>query len=129
MGQSGLFRCGRCGYEAELNLSQPDCGMMGEVKQFFCPAKKEIARIFLGLRAFVNVPEHFVCCKCAYHTKDEDCNDINEQLWYETHPECRMENLQELMIIKEDDNVSYHCPRKDCDGIMFNTGELILCWD
>lgn len=129
MGQSGLFRCDRCGYEAELNLSQPDSGMMGDVKQFFCPAKKKIAQVFLGLDVFDNVPKNFVCCNCAYHGEDEDYKEINEQLWHETHPECRMENLQELMIVEEKDGISYHCPCKNCDGVMFNTGELVICWD
>lgn len=129
MGLSGLFRCDRCGYEAELNFSQPNSGMSGSVEQFFCPAKQKIAQIFWGLKILNNTPEYPACNCCAYNSDDEKPIDIDEKIWYDTHPECRVENLQPLIIIADDENITYHCPYKNCKGTMYNTGELIVNWD
>ena len=129
MGKSGLFRCDRCGYEAELNFSQPDSGMLGNVEQFFCPAKQKIAQIFRELKIRNNVPEYPVCNSCTYNSDDEEAIDIDEKIWYDAHPECRMENLQPLILIADGENIAYHCPRKNCKGIMKDTGELLVYWD
>lgn len=129
MGQLSLFRCDRCGYNAELNLSQPDRGMMGSVEQFFCQTKEKIATIFLGFGVLEDALRNPVCYECAYDTNDEDCENIDKRKWDETHPECRMKNLQPLIIIADDENIAYHCPCKNCEGIMHNIGELIVNWD
>lgn len=131
MGEGALFKCNECGFEAELNLSQPDYGRNGAVEQFYCLPKNDIASIFLGLAGLNNVPKYFVCDNCAYNDDDEDYEEVDQKIWYETHVECRMENLQPLIIIDNEgsDDVTYQCPCKNCNGIMSNTHTMHCTWD
>lgn len=135
MGQSGLFRCDKCGLEAQLNVRQPDFGLGGEVEQFYCKAKNKIAWVCIGLDAG---GKYKVCELCAPRpfrglTKSHDIT----RKWYNVHPECRMENLKKLEIfelnkseiIDEFDSVFYTCLCDNCDGTMYNTSECDMDWD